>query len=202
MRSRSRAGSLPVSCPAQRRPARTKSRQAAKQALSDAGGSSHSPQGDVRGLALAPVCAVEGVRRHRRRQAKAERRRGGRSPSPPGKAQVGPGAHSGGVWPSAGLRCRRRTRRRRRRQIRAERRSEGTSHAGRALPLPIRRSPSQEGRSLVWTPAQSQLILRTGMQRPSDVSTCHASQSPNRSAHSCLQETRPSPPARIKAILL
>ena len=53
---------------------------------------------------------------------RAERRRGERSPSPPGFARVEQGAHSCGVQPRAGPRSRRRARRRGRRQRRAERR--------------------------------------------------------------------------------
>ena len=64
----------------------------------------------------------------KRRLAEAERRRGGCSLSlPPGKARVGPGAHSGGVGPRFSLCCRGRARRHGRRKAEAERRRGAVS---------------------------------------------------------------------------
>ena len=71
--------------------------------------------------------------RQARAEADAERRRGGRSLSPPGEVLdplellVGPEAHSGGVRPRFSLRVRRRTRLPRRRRAEAEQRKGGHS---------------------------------------------------------------------------
>ena len=108
---------------AQRQPAFSKERQVVAGQLAErrSGGRSPSSLGGP-GRAWNPLAwgpaqrrpprALEGATRlRRRRQARAERLRGGCSPSPPGEARGGQGAHPGGVRPSAGLRgsarCRR-----------------------------------------------------------------------------------------------
>ena len=103
-----------------------------------------------------PPRSLEGAARlRRRRQARAELNRGGRSPSPTGEARGGQGAHPGGVRPSAGLRGRARCRR----EGRAAKASPGQGRAGeevaggwggsaRAGPDSPPRCCSREGRAL------------------------------------------------------
>ena len=82
---------------------------------------------------VACLCS-QGCARRRGRQARAERRMRGPSSSPAGEAQVGPGAHSCGVLPIAGLRRLRLDKRRRRPLARAERRRGGCRSSSRAKP--------------------------------------------------------------------
>ena len=88
------------------------------------------------------------ARRRSRRQARAERRCGGRSPSPSDEARIGPGAqcsaHSCGVGRIAKLRAQNRSRRQRRRH------TKGRATYGRAQPFPAGRSPGRAGSPLVW----------------------------------------------------
>ena len=94
--------------------------------------------------------ALEGAaRRQRRRQAEAERLRGGRSPSPPAGARVGPGANSRGVWPGAAPLSR----------SKAPPGGEGVASQRRSnewegAATPTGRSPGGVGKPLAWGPAQ------------------------------------------------
>ena len=86
------------------------------------------------GSGLSPACAVKGAPGGEGVRLRAERCMGGLSLSPAGEARVGPGAHSCGVLPIAGLRRLRLDKRRRRRLARAERRRGGCRSSRRAKP--------------------------------------------------------------------
>ena len=145
-RSQPLAGGTHVWRRAERRPTRLTTRSNAMQATEASPGKGRATQGGGalaqplpvgRGLVLsgsplvwvpapAPACADNGATGGEgAAEQRAERRSGGRSPSLPGIARIGPGAHSCAVRPSADRRSRGRARRRRRRQVRAERRRPG-----------------------------------------------------------------------------
>ena len=86
------------------------------------------------GSGLSPACAVKGAPGGEGVRLRAERCMGGLSLSPAGEARVGPGAHSCGVLPIAGLRRLRLDKRRRRPLARAERRRGGCRSSSRAKP--------------------------------------------------------------------
>ena len=115
--------------PAQIQPARSKARQAARASLGKGratqGRALPLPAGRIPGLAGSPLEGAPGGKGVAGPRPSKEGE--GATPPPPGKARVGPGAHSRGVLPRFSLRGGRRAMGHGRRQAEAEQARDGSS---------------------------------------------------------------------------